>query len=618
MARQTRATKRPAGPWRASRVSGLLLLFLTLAAGARPLPARGSVVAQAMDGFYADTGDRERLVALAELALAEAQRVDGRGSEAASGWYLMAAAQAYAYLFGPGHDCRSLAEAPCRRPGEVYRRATSGYLSAISFSGDWRHDHERQVLAASYSVRVDDRAELGELDRVVLAEELAGEGLRNRHRRAGVGVPLVGIRKNRRLSAVKHFYPPSGLARPLTAVLRFESGNAAHRDGDTTSRLAVLSFHDPRRTSTLRIGTAVVPLAADFTAPCAYQATSDWLRDLGRIPFTATEEALAHQGLLLLEAYDPHKTPVLMIHGLRSNPGAWLELTNDLWGDPQLRDDFQVWHYFYPTGLPYLYSASLLRDELAALRLALDPSGTDDALESLVIVAHSMGGLISKALIAESGEAIWEEAIAVSPKELDATAQDIETLRRCFLFDPLPYVDRVVFISTPHRGSARANGFVGRLGAALVRRARALKSTFQRIAANNEALIRPDMRKLLARGGATSIRALSPQYPILRKLADLPIDPGVTVHTIVGDRGLARGKGPRRSDGVVTYASAHLDEAASELVVPARHDAYSHPLAIAEVKRILREHLRSSLGERERHVRVAAVGAMDGSALSYP
>jgi hypothetical protein len=46
-------------------------------------------------------------------------------------------------------------------------------------------------------------------------------------------------------------------------------------------------------------------------------------------------------------------------------------------------------------------------------------------------------------------------------------------------------------------------------------------------------------------------------------------------------------------DGVVPYSSAHIDEALSELVVPADHyHVHHHPLAILEVRRILLEHLR--------------------------
>jgi hypothetical protein len=49
----------------------------------------------------------------------------------------------------------------------------------------------------------------------------------------------------------------------------------------------------------------------------------------------------------------------------------------------------------------------------------------------------------------------------------------------------------------------------------------------------------------------------------------------------------------KMGDGVVPYNSAHLDDVDSELVVPADHyHVHHHPLAVLEVGRILREHLR--------------------------
>jgi len=87
-----------------------------------------------------------------------------------------------------------------------------------------------------------------------------------------------------------------------------------------------------------------------------------------------------------------------------------------------------------------------------------------------------------------------------------------------------------------------------------------------------------------------SSRELSPDNPVLRALAELPVVPAVTFHTVVGDRGL--GNGPEtRSDGIVSYRSSHLEGAASELIVPSGHNAHQHPATIAEVRRILYEHL---------------------------
>jgi hypothetical protein len=53
-----------------------------------------------------------------------------------------------------------------------------------------------------------------------------------------------------------------------------------------------------------------------------------------------------------------------------------------------------------------------------------------------------------------------------------------------------------------------------------------------------------------------------------------------------------RGEGPveKDDDGVVEYSSAHLTSVESELVIHSGHSVHGHPLAIAEVRRLLYRH----------------------------
>jgi hypothetical protein len=68
----------------------------------------------------------------------------------------------------------------------------------------------------------------------------------------------------------------------------------------------------------------------------------------------------------------------------------------------------------------------------------------------------------------------------------------------------------------------------------------------------------------------------------------------VAAHSIIA----VRGDGPvvDGNDGVVQYSSAHLDEAASELVARSGHSTQANPRTIAEVRRILLLHLRKACG----------------------
>jgi pimeloyl-ACP methyl ester carboxylesterase len=155
----------------------------------------------------------------------------------------------------------------------------------------------------------------------------------------------------------------------------------------------LLSFWDPREVKSIAVGQTSVPLAGDFTTPYAYLLAQGEIGHLAHDGMEETEDLEALLGLYLLEPYDPDKIPIVMVHGIRSSALAWMELTNDIHGDSEIRDSYQVWQYVYPTSLPYLSAAVLLRRSIEAARQALDPEGTDAATSSMVMVAHSMGGL---------------------------------------------------------------------------------------------------------------------------------------------------------------------------------------------------------------------------------
>jgi hypothetical protein len=89
----------------------------------------------------------------------------------------------------------------------------------------------------------------------------------------------------------------------------------------------------------------------------------------------------------------------------------------------------------------------------------------------------------------------------------------------------------------------------------------------------------------------TSLDGMSPKNPALMAMADLPVVPQVTAHSIIavqGDGDYHTGK-----DGLVTYQSAHLDGVKSEFIVRSYHTCLEHPATIEEVRRILFEHLES-------------------------
>src|SRR5207249_3814871 len=161
--------------------------------------------------------------------------------------------------------------------------------------------------------------------------------------------------------------------------------------------------------------------------------------------------------------------PVVFVHGLWLSPWSWSGMIAALEADGSLRDRYQFWTFGYSTGDPLPYSADRLRRALDEARARLDPDGTDAAFDRMVLVGHSLGGLLSKMMAQESGSRLWE-VISTRPfGEVKGDPADLALLRRALFFAPRPEVRRVIFIAAPHRGSRFDRGQVQRLGDRLVR-----------------------------------------------------------------------------------------------------------------------------------------------------
>jgi hypothetical protein len=82
---------------------------------------------------------------------------------------------------------------------------------------------------------------------------------------------------------------------------------------------------------------------------------------------------------------------------------------------------------------------------------------------------------------------------------------------------------------------------------------------------------------------------MDPGNRFIRAISEIPIAPDVTANSIIAvtqEKDIEHG-----DDGVVKYQSAHIDGVESELVVQSTHSAQANPHTVAEVRRILLEHL---------------------------
>ena len=186
-------------------------------------------------------------------------------------------------------------------------------------------------------------------------------------------------------------------------------------------------------------------------------------------------------GLSLLRPYRRGRVPVVFVHGLWSGPWSWAPMVEALEADPDIRDRYQFWTFGYSTGDPILYSAWLLRRDLDEARRRFDPDGTDAAFDRTVVVGHSMGGLLAKMMVQDSGSRLWRLVSDRPFEELAGDPEDRDLFRRALFFQPRPEVRRVVFIATPHRGSRVDRGRLERLGARLVRIQEPLRAAHGRL-----------------------------------------------------------------------------------------------------------------------------------------
>lgn len=425
----------------------------------------------------------------------------------------------------------------------------------------------------------------GRFDEIRYAGDYLVRGVDRFHGAAGLGVPVMVIRAPTREQIENREgadrFLPSWEVYPATAVLRFVNGDAAGSP-------AVLELHDTVEVERIDIGGRVVPLATDLTTPTAYHFARGRLGRSAKISLLRPQKVPIEAGLHMLHPYQPGKIPIVMTHGMGSGARAWGKVVNELRGDPELRRHYQFWIYEYNTVYPFVLSAAQFRRSLSAAREAVDPGHGDPAYDQMVLIGHSMGGLMSRLAITDSGDALWRLNSDRPIESLEAPAEDKALIKRVCFFRPLPFVRRVVFIATPHRGTKLASNPIGRIGDTFIWLPTPLERSHAELVAHNDpSLFTP----LFLAGVPSNIDALGLNNPYLTAIDHLPPAPWVRAHTIVGKVG----SGPLESssDGVVPYSSSHIDWAVSEHVVPATHFCLDHEQTIEELRRILREHLQS-------------------------
>lgn len=461
-----------------------------------------------------------------------------------------------------------------------YNRAVGILFDKLRCGGrDWTSRAVDMGTAISKPDKLNE--DLAKIDALFPAAKVAIRS-KDRHKATpGLGIPAVAWQATSPVGQPRlKFYPPNGQARNITVLLDFSTPTP--------------QWHFPKRwvKEDHIVGENRHYLAADWTAPIDFFWHMCDLDDLrfqnALIPERFTEET----GLYFLQGYDPKKIPIVMVHGLASSPDAYRDIINDLSPEPWFREHYQVWLYNYPTGTPWLYNAMRFRQIMGEAGNFVRTKGDDQMLKKMVILSHSMGGLLTRTAVSDPGTKLYNAHFKTPFAQLEPTlnAEACELIREGLLYKPLTEPKRVVFMAVPHRGSPMANFRGTALLSNLIRLPKTLTiglldATAKSIADSldgdaAEEQVRPP----------TALSSLSPKSRSYAGLNQLPLPKNMTFHSIVGDKG--HGDTPKSSDGVVPYWSSHVAPVQSEIVIPSNHSVPNHPEAAAEVRRILFLHLK--------------------------
>lgn len=524
----------------------------------------------------------DRLFALAELSFFHAEQSGKRE------YYLAAAAYAYAFLLPEREDMMIRPIDPRGRVAvDLYNWGISRGLATPDGDEVSLDAGTRALPFGEMTLTVEPSQFLWggyRFKRFIPVGEFVVRGLANRYRQAGVGAALAAEVEpvgSDAVSETDRKRIPPRIKVPVTAFIRFTDPLRAVVAGKIQGRIELYAAD---QATTVPVGVREVPLELEPTATLAYmlEGAPVWDFELAGFRFVEPGQILG-DGLLMMHPYRPGRIPVIFVHGTASSPARWAEMFNELMHDPVIEGRYQFWIFQYNTGQPILYSAMQLRRALKNIITELDPKGEDTALQRMVVIGHSQGGLLTKLMAIKSGNRFWENASSEPFDQVEMKPETRQLLREAMFFDPVPTVKRVIFIATPHRGSYQATGWVLNLVRRLIRLPGTLVSQLEDLL-KGQAFAQLGFTQL-----PTSVDNMSPGHPFLRALNDLKVDPSITAHSIIA----VLGDGPLtgRTDGVVAYESAHIDGVESEKIVHSGHSTQAHPETIEEVARILREHI---------------------------
>ncbi len=485
---------------------------------------------------------------------------------------------------------------------DFYNQALAKMISSYSA----RHKDKRvkpviKIGDSNYQIDYSNYPELEnkKLTGLMSSYGLNFSGLRSINRRDGFGSEFVAIlpnsdeeTENKYIIDPLNYHYKSGV-NPNIHQPQYLSVTitAEPEKGETVDQILhgpnfKLKIFDPYRVDHTRLANKDYPLAANFSAPYGLWLAENNLGKAAYLTLIDRDNRLTMPHLYMLEPYNPNKKVIVLVHGLASSPEAWIRLTNDMMGDPVIREHYQVWQIFYSTNMPILESRFQI---YAIITQTFDMIGADaSASKDAVLIGHSMGGIISRLLVSDAN--LTQDALKMmnSRKALQVSKNKIFQER--LIIKPIPNFTRAIFLSSPHRGTEFADLWFTRLARKIIK----LPGAFLGAVADsvedkdvNIGHLIDGIGNGLVQNGPSDLSKNSKFTELTENV--MPYK-GMIYHSIIGNN--TKSNDPNIiSDGIVPYKSAHLDGAASEKIIHGGHSIQETPEAVLELRRILRLHL---------------------------
>ncbi len=518
------------------------------------------------------------LESMMELAFEKADLTDDTDIYAGVEYYAYAACFAWQILDREGFD-----NPKTKRASDMYQSCLARVLEdgtrdkGFQINGKWSI-HEKIPSFPVYAHGFPNRTHL--FRNLTIPKTDTNYNLTNYYVRKGAGLPVI-FHPDAKANASDPLDIYHALGHPMSATILILPND------DVDKSFCRIEVVNSRAYSNINVKGKDIPLAGDFSAAYQEMLERDLSSKLWIMGFLDGDRESKFQGLYMAESYNPDKIPIVFVHGLLSTPATWMETMNELDQIPGIKERYQFWFYMYPTSGSILLNGTDLRENLHRTIHHLDPKNENPALKRMVLIGHSMGGLLSRLQVVHSDDKLYSGLCKVPFNELQGKPTVLELARKTLFFEPNPNISHVIYIGTPHNGSPLSFTPTGRLGSLIAHTPSWQKDFRSELNEQNPSAFLPAFK---IQSQPNSIDMLGFENPFLKVFQSLRPCDNIQVHSIAGD--LNQLFESRKGDTVVPLSSALATKSDTVTIVQERHmELHHHPKTIAEIIRILQQNI---------------------------